>query len=145
MMRRGYSRDHRPDCEPMVIARIVNSEGFPFSDETFDGHRADVSTRETILRLVERQYGKARRIGVFARGIVSQENLAAIRKRGGQSLAGAPPSQRKQFEAERLKDDGTEVRRISPALAVPDPIRAPGRAKPLSAHSGDPETVAVKT
>src|SRR5947208_866471 len=26
MMRRGYSRDHRPDCEQMVIALIVNSE-----------------------------------------------------------------------------------------------------------------------
>ena len=39
MMRRGYSRDHRPDCEQMVIARIVNSEGLPFSYETFDGNR----------------------------------------------------------------------------------------------------------
>jgi len=28
MMRRGYSRDHRPDCEQMVIALIVNREGF---------------------------------------------------------------------------------------------------------------------
>src|SRR5213075_2740742 len=35
MVRRGYSRDHRPDCEQMVIALIVNSEGFPFSYETF--------------------------------------------------------------------------------------------------------------
>ena len=31
MMSRGYSRDHRPDCEQMVIALIVNREGFPFS------------------------------------------------------------------------------------------------------------------
>jgi transposase len=31
MMRRGYSRDHRPDCEQMVIALIVDSAGFPFS------------------------------------------------------------------------------------------------------------------
>src|SRR5713226_5264493 len=53
MMRRGYSRDHRADCEQMVIALIVNSEGFPFSYETFDGNRADVSTMETILRMVE--------------------------------------------------------------------------------------------
>src|SRR5882762_213581 len=37
MMARGYSRDHRPDCEQMVIALIVNSEGFPFSYETLDG------------------------------------------------------------------------------------------------------------
>jgi len=111
MMRRGYSRDHRPDCEQMVIALIVNSEGFPFSYETFDGNRADVSTMETILRMVERKYGKARLIWVFDRGIVSEENLAAIRKRGGQYLVGTPRSQMKQFEAELLnKENWTQVR-----------------------------------
>ena len=110
MVRRGYSRDHRPDCEQMVIALIVNTEGFPFSYETFDGNRADVSTMETILRMVERKYGKARRIWVMDRGIVSEENLAAIRKRGGQYLVGTPRSQMKQFEAELLKDDWTQVR-----------------------------------
>jgi Transposase len=110
MMRRGYSRDHRPDCEQMVIALIVNSEGFPFSYETFDGNRADVSTMETILRMVERKYGKARRIWVFDRGIVSEENLAAIRKRGGQYLVGTPRRQMKRFEAELLKEDWTRVR-----------------------------------
>jgi transposase len=110
MMRRGYSRDHRPDCEQMVIALIVNNEGFPFSYETFDGNRADVSTMETILRMVERKYGKARRIWVFDRGIVSEENLAAIRKRGGQYLVGTPRSQMKQFETELVKDDWTQVR-----------------------------------
>jgi transposase len=110
MMRRGYSRDHRPDCEQMVIALIVNNEGFPFSYETFDGNRADVSTMETILRMVERKYGKARRIWVMDRGIVSEENLAAIRKRGGQYLVGTPRSQMKQFEAELLKDDWIRVR-----------------------------------
>ena len=110
MMRRGYSRDHRPDCEQMVIALIVNREGFPFSYETFDGNRADVSTMETILRMVERKYGKARRIWVMDRGIVSEENLQAIRKRGGQYLVGTPRSQMKQFEAELVKDDWTRVR-----------------------------------
>ena len=110
MMRRGYSRDHRPDCEQMVIALIVNSEGFPFSYETFDGNRADVSTMETILRMVERKYGKARRIWVFDRGIVSEANLAAIRQREGQYLVGTPRSQMKQFEAELLKEDGKQVR-----------------------------------
>jgi transposase len=110
MVRRGYSRDHRPDCEQLVIALIVNNEGFPFSYETFDGNRVDVSTMETILRMVERKYGKARRIWVFDRGIVSEENLAAIRKRDGHYLTGTPRSQMKHFEAELLKDDWTRVR-----------------------------------
>src|SRR5438876_755162 len=72
-----------PGCEQMVIALIVNREGFPFSYEIFDGNRADVSTMETILRMVERKYGKARRIWVMDRGLVSEENLEAIRRRGG--------------------------------------------------------------
>jgi transposase len=110
MMSRGYSRDHRPDCEQMVIALIVNREGFPFSYETFDGNRADVSSMESILRMVERKYGKARRIWVMDRGIVSEENLAAIRRRGGQYLVGTPRRQMKRFEAELLRDDWTQVR-----------------------------------
>jgi transposase len=65
---------------------------------------------EAILRMVERKYGKARRIWVFDRGIVSEENLAAIRKRGGQYLVGTPRSQMKQFEEELLKDDWLQVR-----------------------------------
>jgi transposase len=121
MMRRGYSRDHRPDCEQMVIALIVNSEGFPFSYETFDGNRADVSTMETILRMVERQHGKARRIWVLDRGIVSEQNLQAIRKRGGQYLVGTPRSQMKQFEQELLKDDWTKVRPDVEVKKVPIP------------------------
>src|SRR5947207_1726146 len=116
MMRRGYSRDHRPDCEQMVIALIVNQEGFPYSYETFDGNRGDVSTMETILRMVERKYGKARRIWVLDRGIVSEDNLAAIRKRSGQYLVGTRRSQMQQFEAELLnKENWTQVR---PAVEV---------------------------
>lgn len=110
MMRRGYSRDHRPDCEQMVIALIVNHAGFPFSYETFDGNRADVTTMETILRMVERKYGEARRIWVMDRGIVSEANLEAIRRREGKYLVGTPRSQMKQFEAELLKDNWVQVR-----------------------------------
>src|SRR5205823_3960784 len=71
---------------------------------------ADVSTMETILRMVERKYGKARRIWVMDRGLVSEENLEAIRRRGGQYLVGTPRSQMKQFEAELLQDDWRQVR-----------------------------------
>jgi len=119
MLQRGYSRDHRPDCKQVVIALIVNAEGFPLSYETFDGNRADVSTLEAVMRMVERKYGRARRVWVFDRGIVSEENLAALRRRGGQYLVGTPRSKLKQFEAEllaggwdRVRDD-VEVKRVA--------------------------------
>lgn len=122
MMWRGYSRDHRPDCEQLVLALIVNQDGFPFSYELFDGNRADVSTVEAILRTVERKHGKARRVWIFDRGVVSEENLVAIRKRGGQYLVGTPRSKLKQFEQELLKDDFEKIR---PEVEVKQ-MRIPG-------------------
>src|SRR5580698_8327904 len=121
MVRRGYSRDHRPDCEQLVIALIVNNEGFPFSYETFDGNRTDVSTMETILRMVERKYGKARRIWIFDRGIVSEENLEAQRRRGGQYLVGTPRAKLKQFERQLLEDGWEQVRPEVQVKLVPTP------------------------
>src|SRR6266513_682080 len=121
MMRRGYSRDHRPDCKQVVIALIVNVEGFPLSYETFDGHRADVTTMETVLRMVERKYGKARRVWVFDRGIVSEENLAALRRRGGQYLVGTPRAKLKQFEQQLLEGGWEQVRPEVEVKLVPTP------------------------
>lgn len=110
MMQRGYSRDHRPDCKQLVIALIVNVEGFPFSYEIFDGNRRDVTTLEAILRLVERKYGKARRVWVFDRGIVSEENLATLRRRGAQYLVGTVRKKLKEFERELLAGGWEQVR-----------------------------------
>ncbi len=121
MMQRGYSRDHRPDCKQVVIALIVNPEGFPLSYETFDGNRADVSTVEAVMRMVERKYGRARRVWVFDRGIVSEENLAAVRRRHGQYLVGTPRSKLKQFERELLADPWERVREDVEVKRVPTP------------------------
>lgn len=110
MMRRGYSRDHRPDCKQVVIALIVNVEGFPLSYETLDGDRSDVTTLEVLMRMVERKYGKARRVWVFDRGIVSEANLEALRQRGGQYLVGTPRSKLKEFEKALLEDGWNRIR-----------------------------------
>jgi transposase len=110
MMRRGYSRDHRPDCKQVVIALIVNEDGFPLSYETFDGNRADVTTLETVIRMVERKYGKARRVWIFDRGIISEDNLKALRKRDGQYLVGTPRAKLKQFEKQLLEGEWEKIR-----------------------------------
>jgi transposase len=121
MMGRGYSRDHRPDCEQLVLALIVNCEGFPFSYEVFDGNRADVTTLDVILRTVERKYGKARRVWIFDRGIVSEQNLATVRKHGGRYLVGTARRKLQQFEAELLKDDFEKIRPDVEVKQIPIP------------------------
>ena len=110
MLQRGYSRDHRPDCKQVVIALIVNVEGFPMSYETLDGDRSDVTTLEVMMRMVERKYGKARRVWVFDRGVVSEANLEALRQRGGEYLVGTPRSKLKEFEQALLEGDWKQIR-----------------------------------
>jgi len=121
LLQRGYSRDHRPDCKQVVIALIVNAEGFPLSYETFGGNRTDVTSLEAVMRMVERKYGRARRIWVFDRGIVSEANLAALRKRGGQYLVGTPRAKLKGMERELLQGPWMQVREEVEAQLVPLP------------------------
>jgi transposase len=100
---RGYSRDHRPDCPQLVIAIVVTPEGFPLSYEVFAGDRADVTTLEAMLQQVESKHGRARRIWIFDRGIVSEANLQKLRERGGQYVVGTPRHQLEAYENQLLE------------------------------------------
>jgi transposase len=111
--RRGYSRDHRPDCKQLVIALIVTPEGFPLTYEIFPGNRLDRTTLQTILDAVEGKHGKARRVWVFDRGIVSDDNLQLLRERGAHYLVGTPRSQLAQYEQKLLEGSWQRCRRKS--------------------------------
>src|ERR1700681_1382539 len=45
--RRGYSRDHRPDCKQVCIALVVTFDGFPLGYEVFAGNTHDWRTLHT--------------------------------------------------------------------------------------------------
>lgn len=106
---RGYSRDSRPDCKQLIIALVVTPEGFPLSYEVFDGSRADVTTLDEVVEAVERKHGKARRVWVFDRGIVSEENLLRMRNRNALYLVGTRKSQLRKYERRLLEGDWQKV------------------------------------
>ena len=106
---RGYSRDHRPDCKQLVIALIVTPEGFPLTYEVFAGNRRDVTTLKPIVEAIENKHGKARRVWVFDRGIVSEENLKWLRERGAHYLVGTPRAQLKGYEKQLLEGSWRKI------------------------------------
>jgi transposase len=61
--RDGYSRDHRPDCVQVIIALIVTPERVPLASEVLPGNTADKTTLPAFLDKVEKQYGRACRVG----------------------------------------------------------------------------------
>ena len=74
--KRGYSRDHRPDCVQVNIALVVTREGMPLGYEIFAGNTTDVSTVQRIVENMEERFGKVNRVWVMDRGMVSAENIA---------------------------------------------------------------------
>jgi hypothetical protein len=81
--KRGYSRDHRPDCVQVNIALVVSREGMPLGYEIFAGNTTDVSTVQQIVEGMEDRFGKVNRVWVMDRGMVSAENIACSTQRGG--------------------------------------------------------------
>jgi hypothetical protein len=119
--RQGYSRDHRADAKQVVIGLVVTPEGFPLGYEVFAGNRADVTTLDDMMEAMEKKYGKAKRVWVMDRGIVSEENLKKLRARGAQYLVGTPRSMLRRFERELPGKDWREVRPGVEVKAVAGP------------------------
>lgn len=113
---RGYSRDHRPDCQQVCIGLVVTPEGLPVAYEVFAGNRADVTTVDAMVELLETKYGQAQRVWVMDRGMVSEANLARLRERGALYLVGTPKSQLRRF-AQALLDE-TNWHTVREGLAV---------------------------
>jgi len=107
--RRGYSRDSRPDCLQICIGLVVSREGLPIAYEVFDGNRSDVTTLEEIVEWMEGKYGKAGRIWVLDRGMVSEENLEYLRSRGTRYIVCTPKAVLKKFEQEIVEKEWGEV------------------------------------
>lgn len=105
---RGYSRDHRPDCKQVCIGLVVSTEGLPLAYKVFAGNRADVTTLQEMVEVMEKHYGVAERIWVLDRGLVSEENLEWLSQKKARYLVGSPKSQLKSFERELLEQSNWE-------------------------------------
>jgi transposase len=117
----GYSRDHRPDCKQVCIALVVSREGLPLGYEVFLGNRHDVTTVEEIVTKIESLYGRAERIWVMDRGMVSGDNLEFLKSKNRRYIIGTPKSQLKDFEQEILKQNWEQIRDGLEVKACPSP------------------------
>lgn len=117
LARRGYSRDHRPDCVQVNIALVVTREGIPLGYEIFPGNTTDVVTVEEIVEAMETRYGKANRVWVMDRGMTSQDNIAWLQETHRRYVIGAARSELKNWDRQLREErnwqevrDGVEVK-----------------------------------
>jgi hypothetical protein len=106
LARRGYSRDHRPDCKQVCIALVVTFDGFPLGYEVFAGNTHDSRTLQTIVATMEARHGMLGRVWISDRGMASTDNLAWLRSTGRRYIIGAPKSELKKFSSALAAADG---------------------------------------
>jgi len=121
LARRGYSRDSRPDCPQVCIGLVVTTDGIPLGYEVFAGNRNDSTTVEEIVEEMERKYGRANRVWVMDRGMVSEANLRFLRSRDGQYIVGTPKAMLRQFQQHLAEKDWQEVQEGVEVKLVPGP------------------------
>jgi transposase len=109
--RRGYSRDHRPDCVQINIALVVSRDGMPLGYEIFAGNTTDVSTVQEIVEKMEERFGKVNRVWVMDRGMVSAENIAWLNSTGRRYVIGTARSELRRYAKELAnKTDWRQIR-----------------------------------
>jgi len=107
--KRGYSRDHRPDCKQVNIALVVSRQGLPLGYEIFEGNRHDVTTVEEMVKAIEKKYGKASRVWVMDRGMTSEDNVEFLKQEGRRYILGTPKSRLKRLEQDLLSQEWKQV------------------------------------
>ena len=110
LAKRGYSRDHRPDCKQVCIGLVVTRCGLPLGYEVFAGNHHDSTTLVEIVETMEARYGRAQRIWALDRGMVSEDNLEFLKAGQRQYIVGTPKSQLKRFEQQLAAQDWRTVR-----------------------------------
>ena len=78
--RRGYSRDHRPDCKQVTIGAVVDREGYPVGYEVLAGNVRDHKTVAGMLERLGARFGLADRTLCMDRGMVTEDSLKQIRE-----------------------------------------------------------------
>jgi transposase len=120
LAKRGYSRDSRPDCLQVLIGLVVTEDGFPLGYQVFAGNRHDSTTVEDVVQGMERKYGRAQRVWVMDRGMISEPNLALLRQNQASYIVGTPKAMLKRFETALASQsdwhtvqEGVEVKQVS--------------------------------
>jgi transposase len=116
--KRGYSRDHRPDCKQVVVGLVVNREGFPIIHEVFAGNTRDHTTLAIMLdRLIGRAGLKEGSTVVVDRGMAFDENIAEIKQRKLNYVVAS-----RQPERDRWLGAFEDAEGFTPVLRQPSPL-----------------------
>ena len=75
---KGFSKDHRPDLNQMVVGAVLDSRGRPLCCEMWPGNTTDVKTLLPVAERIRKRFQVGRFCLVADRGMISKETLQAL-------------------------------------------------------------------
>ena len=78
---RGFSKDHRPDLNQMVVGAIIDDKGRPICCEMWPGNTTDVKTLIPVIDRVRERFGISRFCVVADRGMISNNTIKELENR----------------------------------------------------------------
>jgi transposase len=121
----GYSKDHRPDLNQMVVGAVIDSQGNPICCELWPGNTSDITTLLPVTDRIRKRFGVNNFCVVADRGMISQDTLDGLEKRKIPYILGFRMRMHKDIAEEILSRAGRyeEVRHEGEATNDPHPLK----------------------
>jgi len=122
---KGYSKDHRPDLNQMVVGAVIDSQGRPICCELWPGNTADVTTLLPVTDRIRHRFGVGPFCLVADRGMIRAETVEELDRRKIPYILGARMRRVKQIREQVLSAPGRyrEVRPEGKRSKDPSPLK----------------------
>jgi hypothetical protein len=87
--RHGYSKDHRPDLNQMILGVVMDQDGRPLCTEMWPGNTTDVTTLLPMVDRLRQRFSISQVCVVADRGMISAGTIAGLEERGLTYILGA--------------------------------------------------------
>ena len=124
---KGFSKDHRPDLNQMVVGAVIDDNGRPICCEMWPGNTADVKTLIPVIDRIRKRFTIGRFCIVADRGMISAETIEELEspERNIPYILGARMRKVKEVKLEVLSRSGryTEVYPEGKTSKDPSPLQ----------------------
>ena len=122
---KGYSKDHRPDLNQMVVGAVIDSHGRPICCEMWPGNTADVKTLLPVTDRIRSRFGVGPFCLVADRGMISEETVKELNTEELPYILGVRMRKVKQIREDLLSHPGRyrEVRPEGKGSKDPSPLK----------------------
>ena len=124
---KGFSKDHRPDLNQMVVGAIIDDKGMPICCEMWPGNTADVTTLIPVIDRLKKRFHISNVVIVADRGMISGNTLKILENKEHPIpyILGVRMRNCKDVRTEVLTTGGRykEVHPESPKSKDPSPLK----------------------